>query len=201
MFSGGGVRFKRLLRKVGSLSLRMGQRTRTCYAVFFWRLLREGIHTGRSLLIERGVTLKATDGGRVFLGNCVSLGKNVKIEAKHGDVVIGDDVFIGDGSLIVAQEHIEIGAAAQIAEYVVIRDQDHRFDTRPVKDAGFNTSPIVIGADVWIGCKTTVLKGSQIGEGAVIAAHSLVRGEVPPFTLAAGTPAKVKKQLTGSLHP
>ena len=78
----------------------------------------------------RGVSLKATDGGRIALGNRV---------------------------------------------------------------AGYDTYPTVICDDVWSGCKATILRGSNIGEGAVVAAHFLVLGDIPSFALVAGTPAQVKK--------
>lgn len=53
--------------------------------------------------------------------------------------------------------------------------------------------PIVIGDDVWIGYGSTILSGSSIGQGAVIAAGSVVTGIVPPYSIVAGVPARVKK--------
>lgn len=93
--------------------------------------------------------------------------------------------------MIVSQEGIRIGSDTLIAEYVVIRDQDHDTRTHPIRTSGFLTSPIHIGRDVWIGCKATVLRGSTIGDGAVVGAHALVKGHIPAGALAVGVPAKV----------
>ncbi|MNW06569.1 putative acetyltransferase [compost metagenome] len=57
-----------------------------------------------------------------------------------------------------------------------------------------STKPIVIGDEVWIGCKSIILKGVTIGNGAVVAAGSVVTKDVEPYTLVAGIPAKVIKR-------
>ena len=99
------------------------------------------------------------------------------------------------GSIIVSVANIQIGRDTLVAEYVVIRDQDHSLVSRPIKSAGFHTGAILIGDDCWLGAKVTVLRGSTIGNGAVIGAHSLVRGNMPPNTLAVGCPATVIRKL------
>ena len=139
----------------------------------------------------RGVKLQATDGGSISLGCRVSLADGVQIVTQGGRIDIKDDVFIGVGSIIVSRESVEIGRDSLIAEYVVIRDQDHRTDARPLRLAGFNSSPIRIGNDVWIGCKATVLRGSSIGDRCVIGAHALVKSTIPEDMLAVGVPARV----------
>lgn len=58
---------------------------------------------------------------------------------------------------------------------------------RPVTSNG----PIVIGKNVWCGEKATILSGVTIGDGAIIGANSVVTKDVPPFSIAAGSPAKV----------
>ncbi len=82
-----------------------------------------------------------------------------------------------------------------IAEYVVIRDHDHSIDSIPYSKAGFSKSKIYIGKNVWIGYKATILKGSEIGDNAVIGAHSLVKNKVYKSTVVVGIPAKVIKNL------
>jgi acetyltransferase-like isoleucine patch superfamily enzyme len=142
-----------------------------------------------------GVLLSATDGGVITVGKNVSFGRNSQVIARGGRITIGDNVHLGTGSIIVCICNVQIGRDTLIAEYVVIRDQDHNFLSRPIRSAGFQTSAIAIGYDCWLGAKATVLRGSTIGNGAVIGAHSLVRGNVPPNTLAAGCPAKVIRKL------
>ena len=118
-----------------------------------------------------------------------------EVVARGGRIAIGDNVHIGRGVIIVSVESVQIGADTEIAEYVVIRDQDHDTDFRPIRLGGFKKSPTRIGIDCWLGSKVTVLRGSNIGDGSVVGAHSLVRGVIPPYTLAVGCPAKSVKEL------
>jgi acetyltransferase-like isoleucine patch superfamily enzyme len=94
---------------------------------------------------------------------------------------------------------IQIGEDTLIAEYVVIRNQDHRTDLRPVRLPGFNSSPILIGRDVWIGCKASLLRGSSIGDRCVVGAHALVRSNMDDDMLVAGVPAKALRRLGSTL--
>ena len=74
-------------------------------------------------------------------------------------------------------------------------DFDHRFaDIRlSIRAQGIHKTPVRIGDNVWIGTKVSVLRGSTIGAGSVIGAHSVVRGNIPPMSVAVGIPAKVIK--------
>jgi acetyltransferase-like isoleucine patch superfamily enzyme len=159
---------------------------------------QDGIRIGQAVGFGSGVCLSATDGGIITIGNRVYIGPHSRIVAQPGAVHIGDDVFIGDGVVIVSQEEIRIGSGTQIAEYVVIRDQDHRFSTGRVLGTGFERTPILVGENCWLGSKVTVLRGSRIGSGTVIGAHSLVRGEIPPHSVALGSPARVVKVTQGA---
>jgi acetyltransferase-like isoleucine patch superfamily enzyme len=62
-----------------------------------------------------------------------------------------------------------------------------------------NTMPIIIGDNVWIGMNCIILKGVTIGDGAIIAAGSVVNKDIPPRALAAGAPARVIKENVGWL--
>ena len=83
---------------------------------------------------------------------------------------------------------IEIGKDVAISENVTIWDSDvHQINCND----NIKSAPIKIGDHVWIGTNTTILKGVKIGNGAVIAAGSLVNKDIPNNCLAAGVPAKV----------
>ena len=186
----------KILRKFYSLLIILSSKLRVISFYIFRILFNKNIEIQTGLIIGKQSYLRATDGGQIRIGKKVSIGNNVRIEAKGGSIDIGDDVFIGDGCIFVSQANIKIGSNCQIAEYVVIRDQDHSFSTRPIKDAGFKTAFIEIGEDVWVGAKATITKGSTIGNGSVIGAHALVKGPIPEFSLAVGIPAKVKKNIS-----
>jgi len=88
-------------------------------------------------------------------------------------------------------ERIEIGFDVQISENVTIRDSDDHLIS-PYNNK--MTKPVKVGNQVWIGMNVTILKGVTIGNGAVIAAGSLVNKDVPENALVAGVPAKVVKE-------
>jgi len=185
-----------LIRKSISAIRKLIARTMCLSKILFCRLAYTGISISWSANIGRNVLLAATDGGSIKFGRDVSIGRGAQIVAKRGSIVIGDNVVIGVGSIIVCRQSITIEQDTLIAEYVVIRDQDHSVSTRPIRTAGFETEAISIGKDCWLGCKSTILRGSVIGDGSVIGAHALVRGKVDDHSLAVGNPARVVKKLS-----
>ncbi|ABV86835.1 acyltransferase [Shewanella pealeana] len=105
---------------------------------------------------------------------------------------IGEGSFFNDGVNICASQSIKIGRNAKIGDMTYVFDTDfHQLSPdRDVKKAS-----VVIGNNVWVGANSMILAGSSIGDNSVIAAGSIVVGEIPPNCLAAGTPAKVIKSL------
>jgi len=158
------------------------------------RLLYGDVQVPWSTSIGHSVMLQATDGGKLVIGAGVSIGAGSQLVAQGGVLSIGCDTFVGIGCVLTSKVEMSIGRDVLIAEYVTIRDQDHRFPVgKRIRESGFDCAPVLIGNDVWIGAKSSVLKGARIGAGAVIAAHSLVKGEVAENTLAAGIPARFIK--------
>lgn len=116
--------------------------------------------------------------------------------SQGGKVSIGHRTHISHGSTIVAKSGISIGSDGLIGEYVTIRDQDHELGVskRVMNQQGFRTTPVVIEKDVWLGAKATVLRGSQIGSGAVVGANALVKSQLQGGALYVGVPAKRVRQ-------
>jgi len=114
------------------------------------------------------------------------------VVAKSGGKITIDQSFIGRNSVIVAMQEIYIQKHCQISEMVVIRDQDHKYDTYeiPVANQGFIIKPIQVGRNSWLGSKVTVLKGVRIGENVVIGANAVVTKDIPSKSIFAGIPAK-----------
>ena len=79
-----------------------------------------------------------------------------------------------------------------LVQYVKI---EKNLRTGKIKLNKFNSSPIIIGSNCWIGAKATILRKSVLGENVIVGAHSLVKGEIPSFSLAIGIPAIIKKSL------
>jgi acetyltransferase-like isoleucine patch superfamily enzyme len=105
---------------------------------------------------------------------------------------IGDDVFVNQGTTIHAERSVTIGSHVRIGDLGAIYDSSfHEVDP----GEGVETAAVAIGDDVWLARGVVVLPGSQIGEGAVIGAGSVVRGTIPPWVVAAGRPARVIREI------
>jgi acetyltransferase-like isoleucine patch superfamily enzyme len=142
-----------------------------------------------AVVIEDGVTI----GNR----NTWIVGLKVYPEAK---LEIGEGSALGYLNLISVAQHVRIGRHCLFAgEIKIIDNNSHSLDAArrranaPLLPA--DVAPIVIEDDVWIGTNCIILKGVTIGRGAVIAAGAVVTKSVPPFTVAAGNPARVIKQI------
>lgn len=84
---------------------------------------------------------------------------------------------------------------------VMITASGYRYnDGRPVTDQASDEADVVIGDDVWLGTRVTVLPGVRIGDGAIIGAHSVVRDDIPAMAVAVGSPARVvsDRRITAS---
>lgn len=132
---------------------------------------------------------------RQFLSH---VGKEVNIE--NGAEFSSLDVIIGDYSGIGIRCHlygaVTLGNHVMMGPDCDIHSGSHRFDRTdiPMEQQGFvDTEPVVIGNDVWIGSRVTILPAVKIGDGAIVGAASVVTKDVPPYAIAVGNPAVVKK--------
>lgn len=112
---------------------------------------------------------------------------------------VGRDVFIGE-DLIIKDEladrgMVRIGDRAAIADRVMLVVSSRANFSRFRMYMGESHRPIDIGEDAWLGAGCIVLPGVRIGRGAVVGAASLVAGDVPEFTVAAGIPARPIRKL------
>ena len=158
-------------------------------AVFRWSGARSAIVTvdGRHPVLITGGSITC---GRLFLRS-----KTIPIEvgaAKNGSLVLGERVFINTGATVVANHSIVVGDDCLIGDLVAIFDSNHHpmEPSRPTRIA-----PVRLGANVWVGRSATILPGATIGDHAVIAAGSIVTGDVPARTLMAGVPARPIRTL------
>lgn len=111
---------------------------------------------------------------------------------KNAEFEIGDNSFLNDGVNICSTQSIRIGNHAKIGDMTYIYDTDFH-EVSP--DAPVKHVPVSIGNNVWIGAQSIILPGCIIGDHSVIAAGSIVTGEVPAKCVAAGSPAKVIKTM------
>jgi acetyltransferase-like isoleucine patch superfamily enzyme len=141
--------------------------------------LREGrLEIGRHTLFEPGVWITAPGSARIR---------------------IGSGTFLHLGVMIAAVELVEIGDHCMFANGCFVTDGAHRFDdpVKPVPWQGFTSKgPTRIGDNVWCGANVVVTSGVTIGERCVIGANSVVTRDLPPFSIAAGAPAKVLQEVS-----
>lgn len=112
----------------------------------------------------------------------------------NGSISLGNYILISPGTSIRSAERIDIGDSTMIASDVVITDSDwHGLYDRT--DYVATPKPVKIHKNVWIGERSIILKGTQIGENSIIGAGSVVHGDIPPNSVYAGNPAKEVKKL------
>lgn len=145
----------------------------------------------------------------VIIGNKYSIGAHVELTAWDTyrrqkftpEIIVGDGSCIRDYSHINAIQSIRIGNGVLTGPNILITDNAHGASieellslppqARPLHSKG----PVVIDDNVWIGEKSSIMPGVHIGMGAIIAANSVVTHDIPPYCVAAGTPAKVIKVI------
>lgn len=112
---------------------------------------------------------------------------------------IGDRVGIRPYCMISAAEGIVIEDDVIIGAFSSVIDSDHTFaQGRPnVMHNSVATAPIRIGRGTWLAERVAVLRGSIIGRCCIVGANSVVRGELPDYSIAAGAPARVVGQVEG----
>ena len=166
-------------------------------AALHWELMRRTAFARWPL---HGNVLEALRDGRLEIGANTLFEPNVWITV--GDdarVRIGEGTFLNIAVMVAAARLVEIGSHCMLANGCFVTDANHRFDDpdKPVPWQGFDTKgPTRIGDNVWLGANVVVTSGVTIGERCVIGANSVVTQDVPPFSIAAGAPAKVLRAVT-----
>ncbi len=145
------------------------------------------------VLTGRDVEFRAApDAGRIVVGPWCWLGHGNSLRCHEGQLVLGAKVVLGTDNVVNTWCDIVVGDASILADWIYVCDFDHRTDRLdvPIKDQGIVTSPVRIGEGTWVGAKATILRGVDIGAGSVVGAHAVVRDDLPPFSIAVGTPAR-----------
>lgn len=138
----------------------------------------------------RGV-LKMSENSVINVNNTFSIHSSCHIILMKDAILNLGSGYINRGVKIRCFQKISIGENVAISENVTIWDSDaHEI----IGKESAKTKPIIIGNHVWIGINVAILKGVTIGDGAIIAAGSVVTRDIPANSLAGGVPAKVLKE-------
>ena len=142
------------------------------------RYLRDGqLELGEHVLFEPGVWLSLVQGGRLRMGDHSGLNRGVFVSAS---------------------ELVEIGAHSKVGNWSFITDGHHRYGDldRPFTWQGMvSKGPTRIGENVWVGVGSAIMGGVTIGDRCIIGANSVVTRDVPSYTICAGAPARVIREI------
>jgi acetyltransferase-like isoleucine patch superfamily enzyme len=148
-----------------------------------------------AFVAERSVLARWKGNGTISLGDRVQINRDCILELfDGGSITIGAQTAIQKGCLLVsAVQPIVIHPRVQIACYCAFYSYNHGIepDADIIDQPLVSRGPIVIEEDAWLGVGVKVMSGVTIGRGAVVGAGSVVTRDIPPFAIAAGSPARV----------
>lgn len=161
----------------------------------------KGMKFGKNSFIGPGYDIKPVLKG-VELGSNVLIGKNawfdISRETKGGKIFVGDGTQIGRNVVISACKKISIGKKCLISYNVSIMDHDHNiFDPEisPLDGGITEGREVIIEDKCFIGAHSFILKGVHLGKHSVVGANSVVTKSFPPYSVIAGSPAKLIRML------
>jgi len=134
--------------------------------------------------------------GKIEIGDGLFTQCGVVLDAQSGAIEIGNNVSINDYAIVLGHGDVRIGDNTRIAAHVVIVSFEHSYDdaTILIRDQPIKKGRVEIGRDVWIGAGAKVLAGSNIADGCVIGANSVIKGATESFGVYVGSPARLIKK-------
>lgn len=181
---------------------------------YLWYVFRRAIVTGKykNRFKSFGLGSKLAPGLCLLNPQYIHVGLNVSIMSHcvlecsphsglNPEMILGNNISIGEYSHITCARRIAIGDGLLTGRFVLITDNGHgqnsakELETNPLLRQISSPGPVIIGNNVWIGDKVTILPNVTIGDGAVIAANTVVTKDIPPYCIAAGCPAKAVKTI------
>ena len=166
-------------------------------------------HLGKNALIGRSSRLWGGGGKHIAIGDDTIIQRHSILgcwtsyhdQTFSPSITIGNNCNIGEYCHITAINKIVIGDGLLTGRFVLISDNSHGGLSQeeavipPAARKLVSKGPVIIGNNVWIGDKATILAGVHIGDNAIIAANAVVTEDVPAHTMVAGAPATVRKRL------
>lgn len=152
-----------------------------------------------SAKLEPNVYLKLTPlgikYGRIEINKNCEINRGTVIKTYGGNIIINQNVFVGECVIIYGHGGISIGDNTLIAMHTCIVSSNHAMPGTEelIRSKPDILLPVKIGTDVWIGAGCKILGGVTIGNGCVVGAGSVVTKDLPPFSISVGNPAKVIK--------
>ncbi len=160
--------------------------------IYYMAVARSRI-SGLSATIQFEGRIETPGTGRITIGPYGRFGAGVELETQGaGRIDMGTHARINRGCTFCSSSAITLRNYVLIGEYTSLRDANHGTKRGEyMRLQPHDTRPIKIGHDVWIGRGSCILPGVTIGDGAIVGANSVVTKDIPPNTIAAGSPASV----------
>ncbi len=155
------------------------------------------ISIGDNVIIDDNVMLdaKGTDNQGITIEDGVFIGRNTILSCKNGDIVLRNKANIGFNCYIVSLNYVEVGENTLFAAYAYVIGGGHISEELyvPLKDQDTHGIGIKIGRDAWLGAKSIIMDGCNVGDYSIIGAGAVVTKSVPGYAVAAGIPARIIK--------
>jgi acetyltransferase-like isoleucine patch superfamily enzyme len=176
--------------------------TRRMYTPRYWvwlyrflkfKALHPRVKTEGFIFLPRRYEVVLRAGGTMRIGRWVWIGRNNALRCHEGELIVGDHTIFGTDNTVNCYGSVYIGPECLFADSVYIVDFDHNYwdPVMSIRSQGIYTEPVRLEGNLWVGTKSTILRGVTVGEGAVIGAMSLVNRDVPPYAVVGGVPARV----------
>jgi acetyltransferase-like isoleucine patch superfamily enzyme len=139
----------------------------------------DNVHIANNVFINEGIVLRLFGDCQLFVGENTHIGPHSHISGIQGSIIIGKRVLIAD--------------------FVYITTASYKYEdvTKSVKDQGQESrGNVIIGDGCWIGVGSCIMSGVEVGRNSVIGANSVVTHDIPPNSVAAGSPARVIRQYS-----
>jgi len=151
-------------------------------------------HRGKHTLICKRTRIDILPFNKFYIGDESTIEDFATINNGVGDIYIGNRTRIGLGCTLIGP--VKIGNDVRLAQNVVMSGLNHKYEdiSLPISQQGVTTNNIVVEDEVWIGANCVILPGVTVKKHAVVAAGSIVRRNVPAYSVVAGNPAKVMKK-------
>ena len=179
----------------------LGGRGGSCYAGPGLRLTGPAcLHLGHRVQIGRDCYISCQrEGSRIELSDDVGIGDGVRLEAYGGTISLGRNSALLPRCIVYGHGGVLIGDDVYVAAGGVIVASNHAFDRTDllIREQGDTAQGIVIESNCWLGAGVRVLDGVTIGCGSVIGAGSVVSRSIPPGSVAVGAPARVIRSRSG----
>jgi len=151
-------------------------------------------HKGKHALIRKRTRMDILPFNKFYMGDDSTIEDFTTINNGVGDIWIGDRTRIGLGCTLIGP--VKIGNDVRLAQNIVMSGLKHKYEdiSMPISEQGVTMNIIVIEDETWIGANCVVLPGVTIGRHSVVAAGSIVRRNVPAYSVVSGNPARVMKR-------